>query len=141
MINRSTVGKVARTSESGSALIEVAVVLPILLVLTMGIMDFGRAFHAKSIIDQAAREGCRLAVVTAPDAALVTSRVGSVLSAGGLTPGSVTVVGPDVSRMVTVTVTSTFTFATPGVFALIGASYGNTLAMTGRATMRFESGS
>ena len=140
-MNRATIGKGTNSSESGSALIEVAVVLPILLVLSMGIMDFGRAFHAKALLDQAAREGCRLAVVTAPDAALVQSRVASILSSGGLTPGSVTVVGPDGSRMVTVTVTSTFTFVTPGVFALIGASYGNTLAMTGRATMRFESGS
>jgi len=138
---RTTVGNRTRISNSGSALIEVAMVLPILLVLVMGVMDFGRAFHAKGILDQAAREGCRLAVVTAPDAGLVASRVASILSSGGLAPGSVTVVGPDGSRMVTVTVTSTFTFVTPGVFALIGASYGSTLAMTGRATMRFESGS
>ncbi len=141
MMDRTTAGRNTRVSESGSALIEIAVVLPILLVLTMGMMDFGRAFHAKSLLDQAAREGCRLAVVTAPDAALVQSRVTSILSSGGLTPGVVTVVGPDGSRMVTVTVTSTFTFVTPGVFALIGASYGNSIAMTGRATMRFESGS
>jgi hypothetical protein len=43
--------------------------------------------------------------------------------------------------MVTVTVTTTFTFVTPGVFSLIGASYGNTIAMTGKSSMRFEGGS
>jgi hypothetical protein len=43
--------------ESGVALIEFAFVLPILLVLAMGMLDFGRAFHTKSLLDQAAREG------------------------------------------------------------------------------------
>lgn len=127
-----------RNSQSGSALIEVAIVLPILLVLSMGMLDFGRAFHTKSLLDQAAREGCRLAVVTAPDIALVESRVTSVLASGGVTPGAVTVVGPDASRMVTVNVSATFTFVTPGVFAFVGGDYGSTISMSGQATMRFE---
>jgi len=127
--------------DSGTALIEVAIVLPILLVLTMGMLDFGRAFHTKSLLDQAAREGCRLAVVTAPDVALVQNRVTTLLSAGGITPGSIAVTGPDPSRMVTVTVNATFTFATPGVFAFVGGNFGNTIAMAGKTTMRFEGGS
>jgi Flp pilus assembly protein TadG len=137
-MNRLRAGEAPQGRERGSALIEVAIVLPILLVLTMGMLDFGRAFHTKSLLDQAAREGCRVAVVTGPDEALVQGRVATVLAAGGVTPTATTVsaVGPD--RMVTVTVTATFTFVTPGVFSLIGASYGNTLAMTGQSTMRFE---
>jgi len=127
--------------DSGSALVEVALVLPIILVLAMGMLDFGRAFHTKSLLDQAAREGCRLAVVTAPDVALVQSRVTSILATGGITPGAITVIGPDASRMITVTVNATFTFATPGVFAFVGASFGNTLSMAGQTTMRFEGGS
>ena len=131
--------KERRHREAGVALIEAAFVLPILLVLAMGMLDFGRAFHAKHLLDEAAREGCRVAVVTSPDTGLVTSRVGTVLSAGGLTATSVTVAGPDAARMVTVTVHATFTFVTPGVFSLFNASFGNTLAMTGQSTMRFES--
>jgi hypothetical protein len=125
-------------SESGEALVEMALVLPILIVLSMGMLDFGRAFHTKSVLDQAAREGARVAVVTAPDVGVVQDRVDALL--GGM-PHNTTVsaVGPD--RMVTVQVTTTFTFVTPGVFTLIGASYGNTILMTGRSSMRFEGGS
>jgi len=123
------------SAESGEALVEMALVLPILLVLSMGMLDFGRAFHTKSLLDQAAREGARVAVVTAPDVGVVQGRVNDLL---GAMPHVTTVsaVGPD--RMVTVTVTATFTFVTPGVFTLIGASYGNTIPMIGKSSMRFE---
>jgi Flp pilus assembly protein TadG len=123
---------------SGVALVEFAFVLPILLVLAMGMLDFGRAFHTKSLLDQAAREGARVAVVTSPDPDIVTDRVNEVLASGGITPTSVTVVGPDAEHMVTVTVSATFTFITPGIFALVGGSYGNTIAMAGQTVMRFE---
>jgi TadE-like protein len=125
-------------AESGEALVEMALVLPILIVLSMGMLDFGRAFYTKSLLDQSAREGARVAVVTAPDVGVVQGRVDDLL---GTMPHNTTVsaVGPD--RMVTVTVTTTFTFVTPGVFTLIGASYGNTIPMTGKSSMRFEGGS
>jgi len=128
-----------RRSDRGSALIEVAIVLPILLVITIGMMDFGRAFYQKSLLDQAAREGCRLAVVTAPDVALVQTRVTDLLDAGGMTPkGVINVVGPGPDHMVTVTVQADYTFMTPGIFTLFGGGFGNTLTMTGKSTMRFE---
>jgi Flp pilus assembly protein TadG len=124
--------------ESGVALVEFAFVLPILLVLAMGMLDFGRAFHTKSLLDQAAREGARVAVVTTPDLDIVTDRVNAVLASGGIAPTSVTVDGPDAANMVTVTVNATFTFITPGVFALVGGDYGNTIPMAGQTVMRFE---
>lgn len=124
--------------ESGVALVEFAFVLPILLVLAMGMLDFGRAFHTKSLLDQAAREGARVAVVTSPDVDIVESRVNAVLASGGIAPTSVTVDGPDAANMVTVTVNATFTFITPGVFALVGGDYGNTIPMAGQTVMRFE---
>ena len=127
-----------RNLPSGVALVEFAFVLPILLVLAMGMLDFGRAFHTKSLLDQAAREGARVAVVTSPDPDIVTDRVDAVLASGGITPTSVTVVGPDAEHMVTVTVTTTFTFITPGVFALVGGTFGSTIPMSGQTVMRFE---
>jgi Flp pilus assembly protein TadG len=127
-----------RNPESGVALIESAFVLPLLLVLTMGMLDFGRAFHTKSVLDQAAREGARIAVVTSPDADLVTDKVNEVLASSGVTASSVQITGPNASKMVTVTVTTTFTFITPGVFALVNGNYGNTIPMSGQTVMRFE---
>jgi Flp pilus assembly protein TadG len=130
----------AGRKEAGVALIEAAFVLPILLVLAMGMLDFGRAFHTKSLLDQAAREGVRLAVITTPDPALVTDRVNAILAPAGVTATSVVVTGPTPgTRLDTVTVTATFSFVTPGIYALVGGDYGNTLSMSSQCVMRHES--
>lgn len=130
-----------RRAEAGEALVEFALVLPILLVLTMGMMDFGRAFFVKSLLDQAAREGCRAAVLTrVPDSALIGDRVTTILGVAGVIPSEVNVVGPAASRLVTVRVSVLFKFVTPGVFALIGGTMKNTLNMVGESTMRSEAG-
>lgn len=131
-------GDGTRNPQSGVALIETAFILPLLLVLCMGMLDFGRAFHMKSVLDQAAREGARIAVVTSPDPDLVTDKVNQVLASSGVAATSVQVTGPDAARMVTVTVTATFTFVTPGIFALVNGDYGNTIPMSGQTVMRFE---
>src|SRR5690606_17088398 len=47
----------------GQALAEFALVLPILLLLIAGIIEFGRAFHIQQVVTDAAREGARAAVV------------------------------------------------------------------------------
>ena len=46
--------------QQGTTLIEVAVVLPLLLWLTFGIVDFGRYLYAASTIQSAAQEGARV---------------------------------------------------------------------------------
>jgi len=45
--------------DSGSALVEFAISLPLLVVLVVGIFDFGGAFNQKQILNNAAREGAR----------------------------------------------------------------------------------
>lgn len=49
--------------ERGGAMVEFALVVPLLLVLMMGIIDFGRAWNVKQALTDAAREGARRAVV------------------------------------------------------------------------------
>jgi Flp pilus assembly protein TadG len=141
-MSRATRTPRRRRHDSGEALVEMALVMPILIVLSMGMLDFGRAFHAKSVLDQAAREGARVAVITNPlVAGPAQTRVSDVLTAAGMSGGpaaTVSAVGPD--HMVTVTVTYNFQFVTPGVFSLIGANYGNQIVMTGKSSMRYEDG-
>ena len=50
--------------ESGAELVEAAVVIPILLMLLLGIVTFGRAWNVYQTITRAAREGARQAVLT-----------------------------------------------------------------------------
>jgi len=50
--------------ESGAELFEAALVLPILLMLLLGIVTFGRAYNTYQTITRAAREGAKAAVLT-----------------------------------------------------------------------------
>lgn len=50
--------------DNGQTLVEFALVLPLLLLLVFGIIQFGLLFHNKMVITSAAREGARKAVVT-----------------------------------------------------------------------------
>ena len=45
----------------GAALIELAIILPILLLLVFGVFEYSRAIHAKNIITNMSREGANLA--------------------------------------------------------------------------------
>ena len=81
----------SRRSDRGAAAVELALVLPVLLTLVLGIVDFGFAFNAKIAITQAAQEGARLASVQ-KDATQgeVSSRVNTALTNGGQVLGVTT---------------------------------------------------
>jgi Flp pilus assembly protein TadG len=53
----------ARRGQRGQSLVETALVLPILLIILLGIFDFGRAVFAYNAISNAAREAARVAIV------------------------------------------------------------------------------
>jgi len=50
-------------NEKGQSLVEFALVLPILVLLILGIIDFGMIFHGYVTVNTAAREGARHGVV------------------------------------------------------------------------------
>ena len=97
---RSTRGR----RDEGAAAVELALVLPILIVILFGIISFGIVFAQKLALSNAGREAARFGTVgltTAdrPTCAEVTSRVQSALAGTiGLTPSAVVVTyerGPD----------------------------------------------
>ena len=51
------------SSERGAALLETALTLPIVLMICVGIFEFGRAYQTWQLLTNAAREGARVAVV------------------------------------------------------------------------------
>lgn len=71
-----TLQRMAASSE-GVALVEFAIVVPILLLLLVGILDTGRAVNAYVTISNASREGARYAALnpTAAPAAIRSSAV------------------------------------------------------------------
>ena len=50
-------------SEKGASAVEFAIILPILIILVFGIVEFGIAFNNYITITHAAREGARIAAV------------------------------------------------------------------------------
>ena len=56
-----------RESNRGQALVELALILPLLLLLIFGIIEFGRVFSTQLMVAHGAREGVRQATVGASD--------------------------------------------------------------------------
>ena len=52
-----------RNRTRGQSLVEFALILPILLILMLGILDFGRAIYAYNSVSNGARSGARVAIV------------------------------------------------------------------------------
>ena len=67
----------------GQSLVEFALVLPILLLIVVGILEFGIAFRTFQVVTNAAREGARTAVLRTTDAE-VRGVVDRYLESGGL---------------------------------------------------------
>ena len=124
--------------KKGQAVVELALMLPLILLLIFGITEFGRAWMTVNVMYTATREGARLAVVTAPDVPRVEGRVTEICSTAGITPTSIQITGPDVGdplRRVTVTVTADFDVI-PG--RILGTFEGS-IPISATTTMRHES--
>jgi Flp pilus assembly protein TadG len=74
--------QICRALERGTSSLELALVLPLFLVLIFGAMDLGQAVVLFSGAGHAAREGARLAVVTKqPGQSLTTAQTDEIRSA------------------------------------------------------------
>src|SRR3954471_13314492 len=85
----SKTSKVFRRRSSrlrGNAVLDLALVMPVLLALTFGAMEYGYALYLKHTLQGAAREGARAAVVSGATAADVQAAVDNAMSAAGFAP-------------------------------------------------------
>ncbi len=137
-MRRGPGGRASR--DRGAAAVEFALLLPLLLFLVFGIIDFGRALNAQITLTQAAREGARLA-------ALGESNVisGTKAAASGLSPVGVNVLtlcpanaGAGVDAKVQVTYS--FSFITPinAIARMFGSSLGSGMTLTATGVMPCE---
>ena len=139
------------TGERGAALLEVAMTLPLLLLVAVGIFEFGRAYQTWQILTNAAREGARIAVLPGIDDEAVEDRVQQYLAAGLLTAADeadVTIdrdttvdIGDDTASASRVQVDYPFTFMVLQPIARLvvaGSTAGEAITMTTTATMRNE---
>ena len=82
--------------QRGQSLVEMALALPLLLILLVGVVDVGRAMYTKIALTNASREGARYASHYPADAAGVAEAVASELEANSLETSLVVVtIEPD----------------------------------------------
>ncbi len=122
-----------RSDERGAAAVEFALVLPLLLLLLLGVAEFGRAYDVQTRVSNAAREGVRVMALK--------NDVGATRSAAKAAAGSIPLSDADIS----VTPTNCVSTATAGVSATVVITYsmpyltgffGRTVTVTGRGVMR-----
>jgi Flp pilus assembly protein TadG len=137
--------------ERGAAMIEMAITMPLLLLLSIGVFEFGRAFQCWQVLTNATREGARVASLPGTSDDAVTSRVQNYLDAGQLQfaySADVVVdrlgeisIGTDTASASTVTVSYPFEFIVLQPVARLVVSdteVGAPITMTVSATMRNE---
>ena len=74
-----------RSALRGQAIVEFALIAPIFLLLTMGVVDLGRGVLYNNMLSDAAREGARVGVVSTKTVAEMCAQAIPQISAPGLT--------------------------------------------------------
>ncbi len=131
--------------DAGQSLVELAIVLPILLALLVGIFEMGRAWNVYQVITNAAREGARSAVIPTNSESSVRATIDGYLTDAGLDPGlgSVTIEGQGAGvgtpTRVGIDFPYQFTFLGPVVSLLgEGSAVPGTITLSTAVTMRNE---
>jgi len=84
-------GLLSLKREHGQDLIELALLLPLLLVILMSVLDLGRAFSTYMVLTNAAREGARVGARNPYDTAAITEVALNETRSAGLPDDEVTV--------------------------------------------------
>lgn len=131
--------------DDGQSLVELALVLPILLALLVGILEMGRAWNVYQVITNAAREGGRAAVIQTNTESEVRTTIDGYLSDAGLDPavGTVTISGQSdgIGKPTRVAIAYPYQFAFLGpVVSLLGegSAVPGAITLSTAVTMRNE---
>lgn len=147
--------------EAGASAVEFALILPLLLILTFGIIEFGVLLFDKAVITNASREGARSGIVFVTDGedqipvsddeirAVVTHYANDLLinlgpsSEQDLVAEDIVIDPPETDRLsgddLTVSVTYRYDFLLlPDLSSIFGGSFTGTLDINGTTIMRME---
>ncbi len=133
-------------SESGQALAEFALVVPVLLLMLIGVIEFGRAWNSQQVLTDAAREGCRQAVVFDPAVtqADVEFTIKNAMARAALDSAAATITFPNgfktgAGNLTVVRITYPYQFRfLSTLIALASASPGGVVTLATEFTMRNE---
>lgn len=125
-------------NRKGQTLVEMALILPVLLLLIFGIIEFGRIFNAYLIVSNASREGAREAAVgsTYDD---ISNEINDITSTLGTVEVTFTPTNED-DRVQGESVVVTVKYPLPIITPIIGPmiSDSNSLDIESSTTMRVE---
>lgn len=138
-------------SERGTAILETALTLPLLLLVSVSIFEFGRAYQTWQVLTNAAREGARIAVLPGAATSDVQARVTAYMQSGQLPNANDATVKVDMNQTITIGATtakaSLVTVNYPFQFIVLqpvarllvsGSALGKSFTMTAAAEMRNE---
>ncbi|RMD00360.1 pilus assembly protein [Clostridium autoethanogenum] len=124
-------------NEKGQALVEFAIILPILLLIVMGIVQFGMVINSYITIENASREGARAGIIGSTDQEI---QYLIVTTSPNLDPKNLTVtITPSESSRrsgdsLIVKVTYKYNLTVP----IISSLFNNVIVLNGQTTMRVE---
>jgi Flp pilus assembly protein TadG len=129
--------------DRGASAVEFALLLPVLLLLLFGIVDFGRAINAQITLTQAAREGARVAALGQINPAVQTRVTAAATGLSSVVATVTTACAPNAGPGVdaVVSLSYAFSFATPvgAIAAMFGSvTYGSGLTLTAKGEMPCE---
>ncbi|HSL20293.1 MAG TPA: TadE family protein [Vicinamibacterales bacterium] len=136
-----------RHGERGAALVEAAVTIPILLLVAVGIFEFGRAYQFWQVLTNAARESARYSVTPNAQPAQAQAIAVQYMQNGGLAACGAECVTVNRNVPLGVGNASTVTIAYPFEFMVLkfvaplvrgGSDVRESLTMRATATMRNE---
>ncbi len=120
-------------AQEGQRLAELALLLPVLVLILVGVLDLGRAFHAYTTVVNAAREGARYGAFYPTDSTGIRARVEQEAAGSGidLSQSNVIIETNDISPGSPIKVTVIYQFQL--VTGLIVG--GKTISITGSVSM------
>jgi Flp pilus assembly protein TadG len=139
------------TSRRGTALVEMALVLPIFIAVTLGIVEFGRAMMVGQLITNAAREGARLGIIEgSTNADIVSDMQAFLLQSANIPAQDLTInitvtpdegnpsAGNEVANALPRDLVSVYVSVPFSKVSYISGSYLNGKTLSGRSAMRHE---
>lgn len=133
-----------KLNERGGVAAEFALLLPVLLTILFGIIEFGMIMYGREIVTNASREGARAGIVQGPPkrtGSEIKTIANNYLTGTGINPSDVTftTAGEGLTNPNTLTVTGTYryNFLIPYIPAVI-PGIPNPLIITTQTVMRHE---
>lgn len=129
-----------RDTQRGAALVEFAMVLPLLMVILMGIIEFGIILYDKSVITNASREAARSMIVyDSPDSATIANKIVADYANLLITFGGDTLTVEDITFEPQSVGTVSYMKASVGfTYKFLYSPIGGSLDLTASTTMREE---